>query len=447
MKCKKCGAEIKEGQKFCQSCGQAINENGEKSVAKKAPKKEFDKKKIIKIAVPVAVIAVIVILLAVLLPKFGVGVKKIDFLDYVSIQVSGYNKYGDYDIYIDWDSINANVDEKKLEKCKKALMKYEDEYVRDKANSADSLSDFITVEITDNDPPALKNNDIIFCTFKTNKRLNEAGITLEVLGEALGVEFVNTQIRKSVSGLEDKNVIEAFPNIENAIVYSSDISSIDFPIAGHTYASVKFPESFKQEINGFTYKRAYSSDELDVFFEGERIGYISYDIDSVKKDAAGKDTEYIYNGGKVKVIAKTSVKLPDGYEWGTLETEYGVPKITDFLTQADKITDKEIKLMEKAIEKIMFSPTSFVKEYRICEFDIGTRKDGTEAKYPLFICSVIKCIYSAGDVDYDVIGFIPLLHPDGTITFEDVTGSTVSSSVQEAKDNIFSDDYSFKLLK
>ncbi len=115
MYCKKCGSELKKGQKFCQKCGAPVEENQESTVdvstmnvddafadSKDKQAKKGAPKIIIAIVAIIAIIAVIVILVVVNRKPI------INLNKYTDVSYSGYDGYGEAIVTIRYDDIDAD---------------------------------------------------------------------------------------------------------------------------------------------------------------------------------------------------------------------------------------------------------------------------------------------------------------------------------------------------
>mgnify|MGYP003289431687 CR=1 FL=1 len=232
MFCGKCGTENANGAKFCKSCGQALKIGGENDNQKDGAsgKREVDYNDSVNLnvgrliekakAIPkkfiiggcLAIIALLVIICIVV--NNG---KTINLNDYLSIDVSRYDGYGNAEVHIDWLAIEDKYGEK-IKLTTKAKEEYGGYF--ETLSVIEVLEDFVDIEL--DKYHSLSNGDIIKYTWEID----------EELPEYMNCKLKYEDSTYTVSGLEEVETFDAFEGLEvtfSGIGPNGRADIIDYP--------------------------------------------------------------------------------------------------------------------------------------------------------------------------------------------------------------------------
>ena len=261
MFCKNCGAENKDGAKFCRSCGQVMGEARENTLRKQS----LNLKGLLPIIIGgcAAVVALIVIILVVVNAKPTI---KLD--DYLTIEISGYDGYGAATVIIDWDGIEEKYGEKL-----KLTSQAEQKFGWLDLDPIGILRLCIGVSLEDTD--GLSNGDIIAYTWNVDEEL---------------YTYVkcNTKYKDdsyTVEGLEETETFDAFADLEVTFSGISPNGRLEYDYTGSQLSKYDFKYDKSSELkNGDTVIFSISDRGADYYIKN--YGMIP----------TGFEKEYVVNG-------------------------------------------------------------------------------------------------------------------------------------------------------
>ncbi len=223
MYCKKCGAQIKEGEKVCQKCGMPIDpvrrsevpETGKSSgAATNVPKKRHTK---------MVLIIVIIFVLIIAAAAFMMNRKPtIDLNKYTKVTYEGYDGHGEAEVKIDYGAINEDYAKKV-----KVMTNSETFWFVD-LSVGEVLPYLVTASIDVSS--GLSNGDQITISYQTEEEMKEI----------LDCKIKCREETVTVEGLEEIRAIDVFTGVE--VNFSGT--------APHGKADLKTGEQF-DEIWGF----------------------------------------------------------------------------------------------------------------------------------------------------------------------------------------------------
>lgn len=297
MKCKNCGTENLEGSKFCKKCGSRLEEEIQinsnnvetehvqpfvepaSSISSAKPKS----KKIFAVMI-IGILAVIGICAFLFIPR------TINLNDYLVFEESGYNGYGSFKTYLDWDKLKS---ENKISFSLRAKKQYE--YLRDNdRDPVESLKNYVYVSSENRDN--LSNGD-------------EASYYFTIDGETN--DLFNCKLKyedgtHEITNLVDAKKIDFFKGIENSLITISGRNGI---------AQAKFNQNLEDGIiidqnNDFVVvlknkKNSSTEKGIKIVKDNQEIASLDFKISKTKE---------LSNGDEITVSLSDPLALIDmGY--------------------------------------------------------------------------------------------------------------------------------------
>lgn len=288
MFCKSCGAENKDGAKFCKECGKPFNSDStekvdvansmenvtEKVLASQNVVRVIDKIKAMPKSVLIGVCAGIVIL--VLAIVIGVNSSNtINLSKYVTIEVTGYEGYGRAAASIDWDAIEQKYGSKVT-------------FTSEAKNEYGGFLNFMT-------PIDVLEESISISLDKCNKLSNGDVISYEWDVDGELSQYVNCKVKykNNTYKVAELNEIESFDAFADLSVSFEGIvpnGSVTYTYNGTDLSTYDFKcEKSNGLRNGDTVK--IFIDENDVEYYAEQLGKIPAELE--KEYTVSNLDEYI----------------------------------------------------------------------------------------------------------------------------------------------------------
>lgn len=283
MFCKSCGAENTDSAKFCKGCGQPLI-----TVEKKIKTKS-------KRSLVVAAIAVVVIILGIFV--WIRAASTINLNDYLTIEVTGYNGYGEAFATIDWVSF-AEKNEKKISMSADEKAEYGS--LLNLLTETDAMQGLASVELRSSEQ-RLSNGDEIEYVWNVNENL---------------FSHLNCKVKYKngtyeVSGLEEVKTFDAFADLE--VVVSG------------------------VEPNG----------TADISYNGNKMSEYDFCCEKSEGLSNGDVISVVINSDNLDYYAADLGMLPE-----TLEKEYIVSGLSSYLTSVSDLRSEDLALLQQQAEDV-----------------------------------------------------------------------------------------------
>lgn len=309
MKCKHCGMEVNKGLKYCNNCGQPVEntDSNIKNLFQKIPKKYL------------YIGAGVVLSLAALLLILANRTTTIRLDKYIQADIEGYDGYGTADLYIDWEKIES---------------KYGDKISLIKGTSASASAQFAglftsevdempleilkdSVEIEVDKTSGLSNGDTITCTIHIDDEY-EPYVDCRMKADR--------EVEYKVSTLQSVMKFDAFANLTMEISGVSPFGDIDFTYEGEEFSQEDF---YYEDQEGWA-----EGDSVTVTVSDEAVRNCASKYGKVPENNEKKYTvsglsTYVAEIADINESGMTSLKqqAEDAYEglrsaWNTDETTY-----------------------------------------------------------------------------------------------------------------------------
>lgn len=241
-KCKFCGAEIKEGMKFCFKCGKAVDESpaannenpnadanaGNKTESIKNAEKKWNSRKINPKIIGAA--AAGILLIGGWIYFANHRYTTFDLQDYLEVTTAGYNKVGIAKAYVDNEKLFDDI--YRVASKKSNMSSYGE-------NQLYELAD-VDVELSKSEN--LSNGDEVTISFAN---INEKAL------KDYKIKYKSTPKKVKVKGLEDVDIVDVFKDLE-------------IPFEGIA-PKLSIPSEFTKTVDGREYRfSATPCDELAV---------------------------------------------------------------------------------------------------------------------------------------------------------------------------------------
>lgn len=320
MLCKKCGADNPKDAVFCGGCGASLTSNDAENMSNETSVSEekinleqyVEKAKKLpkKLIIGVAAIILLVIIAIPISKSMGTTV---NMDKYTTIEINGYDGYGQAKAVIDWDGIEKKYDGKI--KFKEAA-KSEWGWLIEDGTPVEFLDEFISLEITPSD--SLSNGDEVSYTWTIDPEISKY-LTCSIKAK---------DGKEKVSGLNEVEKFNVFKNLD--VTFSG--------------AGPNGEVSFKYNGTDLTDSDFYCDTTFGLS-NGDKI------IIKLKDN----DVDYF--------IQKMG-KLPE-----KMEMEYEVNGLDEYITQYSALTEDEMDKMQKYSDDV-------INAYIAKDYDQDSKVDG-----------------------------------------------------------------------
>lgn len=283
MKCPNCGKEYSWNSSFCEHCGKPVESAVSKSITafKKTINTGIQICKRKKWILPTVILVVVVLIVgSIILNKQ----QNIDFTEYVTIEVSGYDGFGNLKATIDYDALAEKV----LGKVPDSNSKDEYERYLSYLKNKESLKSMISLEV--DKTSQLKNGDFVLVTVAVENDPVFADNKIKVKDEPYTETFEIGKDTNKLLELREINLLEAVSvlflglNGDGGAEISREFINID----------LNSDENVKETITfSFTSGWGYSYFEVHSSLDNQKYLMIKVLMEN---------TENLSNGDTVKVI-------------------------------------------------------------------------------------------------------------------------------------------------
>ncbi len=304
MKCEHCEKPISFLSNYCEHCGKPVKSAGTRisNTTKTIFTKTVDLCKKKKWILP-AVLGIVVVLIAV--SVITNHEKTLDFTDYVSFEVSGYDGYGTLDIEINYDELAEDV----LGKIPNSESKKEYEKYTKYINDKDTLKYLVSARV--DKTQELKNGDFFLVTVNVEDSDIFAKHKIAIKEDNYTKTFEIGTDTEKLTGITEINLFETMP-IEFSGVNgygNANISNEEFTVNVEPAEGDAYTLNFAYYSSGWSGAYFAVSSSSNENYE-ERI-YVSFENDS-----------NLSNGDTVKVSLEYSEEtLVEAFGVKLVETE------------------------------------------------------------------------------------------------------------------------------
>lgn len=417
-KCKFCGAEIKEGMKFCFKCGKAVDESpasnnenpkadantGDKSEPIKNAEKIWNSKKINPKIIGAAAAGVLLI---------GGGIyfanhryTTFDLQDYLEVTTTGYNKVGTVKAYVDDEKL---FDDIYRVAAKKSNMSFYGEA---------QLYELADVDVELSKSENLSNGDEVTISFAN---INEKAL------KDYKIKYKTTPKKVKVEGLEDIDMVDVFKDLE-------------IPFEGAAPELSVTPGGFTRTIDGREY--SFSVDPSQNLSVGDEITVTCRNTTPVD--------------GVIPEKNEIKIKVPDTVDQYVTDPKVLTKEMGDALIASANDRFESHKWFEGIVFRITIianslSQTDDWKPVSTLDLDVSNFKVENEALfYNTFAKHKMLMRFefdASGDGQtYHAYGYTwaddLILHGDGTLTFDEVNDVCSQAYVDRAdREKALEDEY------
>lgn len=434
MKCSKCGAENPIGAKFCKECGNLLKEETKQEEVRNvntASISVFDKLKALPKKVLVGIIVVAIALIAIVCVVNSAPT--INFDNYLIVETSGYDGYGEARVSIDWDSVEQKYGSK-LKYTNAAKNEY-----------GDLLGYSGAFEVLKYDVSAHAENN------RNLSNGDELNITWNVDDNDI-TKYINCKIKYgektfAVSGLEEANKIDLFKGLENSLIKFEGRN-------GNAYIVFNDELEDGTEINRSNdfiavLKDNYGEKNIEIIKDNQRLASLYFEIDKNQK---------LSNGDVINVSLSDPLALIDfGYlpekDHITFEVSDRPELIANMTKEEAGVIEEYLseKIQAKDSENYTYSAANIHRVY------FGKAKETTVTDYPYVILVDYSYSYDyssryySNHQDYDNYAiFYDAYKDNGNLVFEkENTGNSYSSwgykTIEEVMEKL-QGDYDFEMI-
>lgn len=287
------------------------------------------------------IISIILALVTVFsLTSCSVTRKSIDLKDFVTVTFDSYNGFSSPEMEVDYQLLSHEFDTEKMVKYFKKVCP-EDAQVYNEFGDDQNFSTYLSIEF-EKDYNYLSNGDEVVVKTVVSSEMESAGQTIEDVEKGLGVKFKNATF--TVEGLEDAKGLKVIENIEDWIVYAG--------ANGDGAVTIDGPDDLSFQIDDFYFTGHYNA--ISIVHNNTSLGYLTVRIKNDETYPATElkkgDTILVYLDGK-SVMEKLDEM---GYVIERTEFKATVPDLGEYITDKDKLTEKNIKRIQKELsEKVI----------------------------------------------------------------------------------------------
>ena len=434
MKCSKCGAENQIGAKFCKECGNLLKEETSQEEVKISNENKvsfIDKIKTLPKKVIIGIIVGIVAIIAIVCVTNAAPT--INFDNYLTVETSGYDGYGEAYVSIDWDSIEQKYGNK-LKYSNSAKSEFGDLLGYSSAFEALKYDVNAYVENSRN----LSNGDELNIIWN----VNDNDIT----------KYINCKIKYgnktfTVSGLEEANKVDLFKGLENSLIKFEGRN-------GNAYLVFNGELEDGTEITRnddfiVVLKDSYNDKNIKVIKDNQELASLYFEFDKDDK---------LSNGDEVNVSLSNPLALIDlGY---LPERDHITFVVSDRPELIANMTKEEAGVIEEYLSEKIQAKNSENYTYsnaNIHRVYFGKAKETTVTDYPYVILVDYSYSYDyssryySNHQDYDNYAiFYDAYKDNGNLVFEkENTGNSYSSwgykTIEEVMEKL-QGDYDFEMI-
>lgn len=374
----------------------------------------------------------------------------IDAKNYISINFGKYDGYSSPEIEVDFEAMSSKIDVDTFNEFKNSFtgeLKWE-------LDMYDNRADVFDIDLAEN-YQNISNGDKIVVIITAEPYLESEGLPLNKLCDGLGINFKDTEIEYTVSGLEEpQNVIDIFGDIENYIGYNGTNGNGE--TYGHSDPSERRATSFSPVkntdqtffFNGVYFPKDYSRQLGDLYFvynDKTSLNVLNGNI-KICTIEYGCGASYLSEGDRITVKASSN-KLEElekcGYFVAATEKVIVVPDLGEYITAKEQLTENVIEQIKTQVEDSSY-------DGEICELYYVTLKPGVEQEHHSKACLValVKKSSWIRTEYYYYYSHDVILEPDGEVISDwDYNSYKSKKTLSELREIFYVDMYNYELVK
>ena len=362
----------------------------------------------------------------------------IDAKDYISINFGKYDGYAVPEIQVDFEAMSEKIDVETFNNFKNSFTGE----LRWELDMYDNRADVFDIDFSEN-YENLSNGDKVIVKITIEPYLESEGLTLKKLCDGLGIKFKDTEIKYTVSGLEEpENVIDIFGDIENYIGFNGtngngetggygERRATDFlrPVSSNN--AVYFPDDYSRQV-GELFFVCDGGSRLNVLLDNIKICSISYSCygTALKK------------GDKIEIEARFDASNFEehGYFVANDTKTITVPDLGEYITTKEQLTNNVIEQLKTQLEEDSGK--------QVIELYCVTLKPHVEQTHHSKAClvSVVKSSDWLGTRYHYYYAYDIILEPDGSVISK-WDRAFYKKTVDAVREAFYTDSYTYELVK
>lgn len=265
--------------------------------------------------------------------------ENIDLSEYIVVSFNGYNGAGRAQVDTSSILLKDIFDEEKVVDFVNQYNSFEgldtEETIRNWILSEYHFYNLFDFEFV-SEKVNLSNGDTVTVKVIVKDGFVDDEISLDDIRSGLGVDF-EEEFTFTVSGLKDGIAIDILSDIEQYITYTG--------ANGGGEAEIEIPEGYSKEVTGFYLTQTVSNSSLDVVYNNEKLGWISFSIDSEKMGKLSAGDQLTIS---ISTYGDSELEKYNLY-FAPIEKQITVPDLGSYITSADELSSQDFEQLKQAI--------------------------------------------------------------------------------------------------